>query len=286
MSRHPWMPLYVADYLLDTKELSLKEHGIYLLLLMLAWRRPDGRLPADEKWLRANLPPMHGRTFNRFVRDGILKKYFTLKDGHFENKRLLKELEIATKLSRKQSENATKRWAAVRENKDLADATAMPSQSQSHKNKNIYSAAPNGAAPDTNGSGNSAKRGGQESEVGDEHLGHPQDFESFWKAYPRRVGRRAAERAFLSAAKRVEPARLISAVRNFKFNTDTKFVPHPATWLNQDRWADEDQRVTGTQEPTPHGTVIGKYWWDSTAGIRGRWREFDGITAPSSSTEH
>lgn len=131
------MPLYVADYLLDTRELSTEQHGVYLLLLMLAWRRPNGCLPNDHKWLKANLPDMHGRTYNHLVLP-MLEKFFVLnEEGEYENKRLLKEIETTTKLSRKQSEKASKRWAESKENKEIADAAAMPSHSHSHSHSHI-----------------------------------------------------------------------------------------------------------------------------------------------------
>jgi uncharacterized protein YdaU (DUF1376 family) len=124
------MPLYAADYLLDTPDLSIEEHGAYLLLLMLAWRQPDGRLPDNERWLKGALPPMHGHTFNRVVR-GILSRFFVLADGRYENKRLTNEKQKAAKVSAKQKQNIGKRWAETRENKELADTTVIPSQSQS-----------------------------------------------------------------------------------------------------------------------------------------------------------
>jgi uncharacterized protein YdaU (DUF1376 family) len=49
MSKRPFMPLYIADYLRDTRTLSLEAHGAYLLLLMEYWTH--GKLPADDKTL-------------------------------------------------------------------------------------------------------------------------------------------------------------------------------------------------------------------------------------------
>ena len=46
MSGRPWMPLYVADYRVDTAHLSTLEHGAYLLLIMHYWS--SGKLPSND----------------------------------------------------------------------------------------------------------------------------------------------------------------------------------------------------------------------------------------------
>lgn len=135
MSKRPWFPLYVADYLGDTPDLTVEQHGVYMLLLMTAWRRPDGALVNDQKWLKAVLPPMHGHTYNRLV-PAILERFFVLgADGKWRNGRLEKERQNADKLSAKQKQNADKRWSATSNNNNLSNANAMPSQSQSHSQK-------------------------------------------------------------------------------------------------------------------------------------------------------
>src|SRR5215467_12034244 len=96
MTSRPWMPLYIADYLADTFDLRSEEHGIYLLLLAICWRRSDGALPNDMVWLKRALgacaSDIHGNRFNRVV-PALLKRFFTLsEDGKLHNKRLVTEL--------------------------------------------------------------------------------------------------------------------------------------------------------------------------------------------------
>lgn len=70
---------------------------------------------------------------------------------------------------------------------------------------------------------------------------YPDDFEIFWHEYPKKVGKKEAFKAF----KRVkEPLSvLIAAVRaqeqSAMWNKENgRFIPNPATWLNQGRWDD------------------------------------------------
>ncbi len=92
MSKHPWMPLYVADFEADTVDLETDEVGVYFKLLCLAWQR-GGSFPSDEEWLRKVLKRLfagfHGHTYNRIV-PKILARYFVLEYGQYTNKRLTK----------------------------------------------------------------------------------------------------------------------------------------------------------------------------------------------------
>jgi uncharacterized protein YoaH (UPF0181 family) len=71
-------------------------------------------------------------------------------------------------------------------------------------------------------------------------------FGEFWSAYPRRVGRKEAESKFAAAVKAgADPAKLVSAAERFAeahrmARTEARFVPHPATWLQQGRYDDEE----------------------------------------------
>lgn len=69
-------------------------------------------------------------------------------------------------------------------------------------------------------------------------------FRQFWAAYPKRVARGIAHKAFLKAIKKVTLSEMLDALdwqrRQTAWIVDGgKYIPHPATWLNQERWADE-----------------------------------------------
>jgi len=64
-------------------------------------------------------------------------------------------------------------------------------------------------------------------------------FEVFWKAYPRKVGKAGARRAWEKAMRVTTPEVIGAALGAAKWSEDPKFIPHPETWLNQGRWDDE-----------------------------------------------
>ena len=66
------------------------------------------------------------------------------------------------------------------------------------------------------------------------------EFDAFWQAYPRRIAKGAAIKAFNSAMKVATFSEIMDGVRRYaQSRPDPQFTPHPATWLNQQRWADE-----------------------------------------------
>lgn len=63
-------------------------------------------------------------------------------------------------------------------------------------------------------------------------------FESFWKIYPRKIGRKDAERAW-KKIKDDPNAIIVALIKQKKAWQDPKFIPHASTWLNGERWNDE-----------------------------------------------
>ncbi len=95
-------------------------------------------------------------------------------------------------------------------------------------------------------------------------------FNEFWSVYPRKVGKGAARRAWVTAIKNgAEAEQVILAAKLFASEPrELKFTPHPATWLNGERWLDEPEAPA-----RPKG-----YEWMSEEGwnaLQEEWRQFD-----------
>lgn len=76
---------------------------------------------------------------------------------------------------------------------------------------------------------------GKESEKG--------EFEAFWKAYPRKVGKKAALKSYHAQPDLPSIDVLLTAITMQKASPQWakdggQFIPHPATWLNRGQWAD------------------------------------------------
>jgi hypothetical protein len=74
-------------------------------------------------------------------------------------------------------------------------------------------------------------------------------FDAWWVEYPRKAGKGAARNAYDRAKKRgATDAELIEGIRRQRWHVDESLRPHPATWLNQDRWQDDPD--AGAPAPT------------------------------------
>lgn len=73
-------------------------------------------------------------------------------------------------------------------------------------------------------------------------------FDRFWEAYPRKVGKGAARKAYDRAASKLQSedraplATMLAALeRVIPTWDDPEFIPHASTWLNGERWDDEPE---------------------------------------------
>ena len=70
------------------------------------------------------------------------------------------------------------------------------------------------------------------------------DFKTFWNAYPKKVGKKAAIRAWDNARDKPDVAAILAAIAHQRASPQWQrdggqYIPNPATWLNQGRWDDQ-----------------------------------------------
>ncbi|WP_081761413.1 DUF1376 domain-containing protein [Methylopila sp. 73B] len=119
----PFLPLYVGDYLRDTRGLTAEQHGAYLLLLMSMWSA-GGRLPNDDR----KLARFASCTPSRWAKiRGDVLSFFEVHEAEIGHVRLGSELEKAQEKSIKRAEAGSKGGQAkALKDKVLGVANAMP----------------------------------------------------------------------------------------------------------------------------------------------------------------
>ncbi len=81
-------------------------------------------------------------------------------------------------------------------------------------------------------------------------------FEAFWREYPRKIGKGSAYKAW---GKLKPPLEICLSTLKWQKKTDQwlrdngQYIPHPATWLNQRRWEDEEPQP-GDSHVAPTGS--------------------------------
>ena len=94
-SRPIWMPLYIADYLRDTRHLSTLQHGAYFLLICEFWSK--GKLPSTDAERRR----VTGMTAKQWLTNrSTIAAFF---DADWRHTRIERELEKAKDLRLKRS---------------------------------------------------------------------------------------------------------------------------------------------------------------------------------------
>ena len=78
-------------------------------------------------------------------------------------------------------------------------------------------------------------------------------FEDFWELYPRKVGKKMARTAWLKLTDKQKVAAMTALPNHLQYwkqkETDSEFIPFPATWLNQERFEDEIDLTVKSERP-------------------------------------
>lgn len=125
--------LHIGDYLRDTEDLSIAQHGAYLRLML--WYYSTAKpIPNDLDRIHRRIGAA-SREEKASV-EFVLSEFFQLSNGKWFHKRIEEELArwgIATKSAR---ESAKLRWEEYRKNKAIEDANAV--ETQKERNANPY----------------------------------------------------------------------------------------------------------------------------------------------------
>lgn len=246
MNRPPAFQFYAKDWLSSKKivTMTLEEEGAYIHLLAHCWDSPDCTLPDDDSEL-AQLSRMGERWLNGG--STTLRKCFVpypRKPGRLTNLRLLEEYKKYAEWIQKSRDGGIKSGQVRR--KQAKGGCEMVRTIHEPKGNSSSS---------SSSSLNYRERAG--TRIASELNGHGSSFGVFWAAYPKKEGKGACRRWW----KERKPdagllglmlAKIEQAKQTRKWNEQGgKFIPMPATWLNQERWEDEYQAPSLRKEPLP-----------------------------------
>ena len=68
---------------------------------------------------------------------------------------------------------------------------------------------------------------------------YPDEFEEFWRAYPKRTGKKAALRRWREAVKTTEPALIAAKAAEYARSvagTEKRYIKNPEGWLSAGRY--------------------------------------------------
>ena len=167
------------------------------------------------------------------------------------------------KNSQKLCKNFTVNYEKISHNKNIYknNNKNIPAHSE---NEQVYSHEDDKQKEDDNHSSNIIKQDTKNKAIKKQNkeLNELQEkqFDKFWQAYPKKVSKKQAQKSW----KKINPSlelfeKILKALEMVKqteqWKKDNgKFIPYPATWLNQERWADEikmmqDNKPVNEQEP-------------------------------------
>ena len=230
MAEFPALPLFTDAYIADTAHLTNEEHGVYLRLLMFAWRTETCSLPNND----ARLALMVGVTKGKWNKlKPTIMSFWRLSNGEWTQKKLTKQRDFVSK-QREQKRIAGEASARARALKSLdtsATAVELPLPTASQQPKPI---------PIT-----TIKRVTKVTPVA---------FDEFWNQYPHRGGAKKGK----SGALKVYTRQLKSGVSEqtmidgaIRYSGDAQVLDGrgkgPEPWLNQKCWEDEIEQPKGNQ---------------------------------------
>lgn len=256
----PWYPKYPADYTLDTRHLSLAEHGAYNLLLDLYYGN-NGPISSDIGRLSKVIGAVDSQCMQAL--ENVVREFFQVDPSntallrHNKCDRIIQDSdEQHKKLSEAGRKGMEKRWGNgySKVNNDVNnEAIASHTHTHTVKERDGLSSVlslPNPAPVDKSTS---------------------EAFEAFWRNYPKKKSRGDAERSWA----KIKPDQKMRVQIMAKLNALKKsagwikdggeFIPYPASWLNAKGWEDEvgvESGDSGQPCCAPECQSTSNSWWN------------------------
>lgn len=231
-----WCKHHPKDFALETGHFKPEEVGAYIRLRDHYWAN-NGRLPDDEVLL-ARIAGISDEQWPS-VRVMLLT-LFKVESGVWTHPRLNEALDVSQESYEKKSANG-KKGAQARLKQGSSQAKAMPQQSEPD------------SEPETE---SSLEETPSSPPAGDMYS---IDFEKFWEAYPSKVGKDAAFRAFKSVIKRgASLTDLLEGIDRYRLSKPEGIeYCNPAKYLREGRWKDE---VTTRENPEQSDAGSDRDW--------------------------
>lgn len=248
-----WFKFWIGDYQRDTAHLSLAEHGAFMLMLQhyYATEKPLPAGPALHRMLRAQTKQ------ERDAIDSVARQFWTVTQAGLVNVRADSEIgraEDRRELNRELGRRGGRpKKADTQSDSDSDLETDSVFDSVSESVPKVEPKHNPNQTPDSRELANtplppSRKRPGTVHDF-------PPGFEAFWRAYPRKLAKAQAAKAFA----RLKPdeallARMLASLQaqaaDEAWQRDGgRYVPHAASWLNGRRWEDEPSSAKPMADP-------------------------------------
>ena len=215
MGKAPAFQFYPKDWLTDPDVvcMSMGQRGAYITLICYCWK--EDKLPNNPDYIRkllGNIPKW------KTLWNGIKHK-FEIQGDYLVHPRLEEE-RIKQEEYRKKKSNAGKKGMKKRWN----------------KSDNNHNTVTDVLITKNNSSSSTSSSIAHSSDI------YTSSFNEFWEIYPHKVGKKKAMEVWNKLKPDDESIeRIIDALKKQKETRqwqDKLYIPHPATWLNQERWND------------------------------------------------
>ncbi len=248
----PAFQFYPKDFLTSERQIGMSaaESGIYMRLICHCWLSVT--LPNIPRVL-AKMAGVSDEEFSSCW-PAVEQCFYVNATGRLQHARLDKEREKQEAFRAMQSEKgqkgAEKRWPRLQPGDTTATTEGMPGDSSSSSSpiSDLLLRSPS-SSPISNLQ--TSKRNTNNKQVPPftektVALRAPDTaFDAFWRVYPKKVGKGAAQKAWTRINPPPETVALMLAAVKLQQGwsqwqkDDGQFIPHPSTWLNQGRWQDE-----------------------------------------------